>query len=163
KYRDDREMRQRFEAEAQIGGQLQHPGIAPVHELGRLPDGRPFFTMKLVEGQTLAALLEARTDPAQDLPRLLGIFERGCQPIGYAHARGVIHRDLKPSNVMVGAFGEMQVMDWGLAKVLPQGGTVDQPAPEVDVIRTVRSGSDDASRAGSVLGTPAYMSPEQAR
>jgi hypothetical protein len=156
-----------FVEEAQIGGQLQHPGIVPVYDLGTFSDRRPFFAMKLVKGQTLAALLQARPDSHAELPRFLSIFEQVCQTIAYAHARGVIHRDLKASNVMVGSFGEVQVMDWGLAKVLPHGGVADEfpTPPENDtVIMTVRSGSDaDASHAGSVLGTPSYMFPEQAR
>ena len=165
------EVVSRFIEEAQIGGQLQHPGIVPVYELGTFPepDRRPYFAMKLVKGRTLAALLHERTDPAHDLPRFLSIFEQVCQTMAYAHARGVIHRDLKPSNVMVGSFGEVQVMDWGLAKVLPRGGIADeagaQPVQET-VIMTVRSGSAGSgseSQAGSVLGTPAYMAPEQAR
>src|SRR5436305_8312335 len=125
--------------------------------------------MKLIKGQTLAAMLEGRPSPNEDLPRFLGIFEAVCQTVAYAHARGVIHRDLKPANVMVGSFGEVQVMDWGLAKVLKEGGIADEelaraaPAPQVSVIQTVRSGSDaDDSQAGSVLGTPSYMAPEQA-
>ncbi len=121
KYHDDPEMTRRFVEEAQICGQLQHPGIVPVYELGSFDDGRPYFTMKLVKRPHLAALLKERSDPAHELPRFLGIFEQVCQTMAYAHARGVIHRDLKPSNVMVGAFGEVQVMDWGLAKVLPHG------------------------------------------
>ena len=112
----------RFVEEAQICGQLQHPGVVPVYELGRLPDRRPFFAMKLVKGQTLATLLARRSSPGDDLPRFLSIFEAVCRTVAYAHARGVIHRDLKPSNVMVGGFGEVQVMDWGLAKVLPKDG-----------------------------------------
>ncbi|HKI17251.1 MAG TPA: serine/threonine-protein kinase, partial [Isosphaeraceae bacterium] len=166
-HRDRSDLVDRFVEEAQICGQLQHPGVVPVYELSTLADHRPFFTMKLVKGQTLAALLAERVSPAHDLPRFLAIFEAICQTVAYAHARGVIHRDLKPSNVMVGSFGEVQVMDWGLAKVLKEGGVADeppvQPAPELSVIATVRSGSDvDDSHAGSVLGTPAYMAPEQA-
>ena len=126
--RDNADMVRRFIEEAQIGGQLQHPGIVPIYELGTFADRRPFFSMKLVKGQTLAALLDGRAAPADDLPRLLSIFEAICQTVAYAHARGVIHRDLKPSNVMVGSFGEVQVMDWGLAKVLPRGGVVDDAA-----------------------------------
>jgi eukaryotic-like serine/threonine-protein kinase len=163
------EIMRRFVEEAQIGGQLQHPGVVPVYELGTFPDRRPFFAMKLVKGRTLSSLLHDRTSPDQDLPRYLSIFEQICQTMAYAHARGVIHRDLKPSNVMVGSFGEVQVMDWGLAKVLPRGGIADegvaQPIQE-SVVTTVRSGSAGSgseSQAGSVLGTPAYMAPEQAR
>ncbi len=168
-HRGNPDLLRRFVEEAQIGGQLQHPGIVPVYELGTFADSRPYFTMKLVKGRTLAALLKDRPSPADDLPRFLGIFEQVCQTAAYAHARGVIHRDLKPTNIMVGSFGEVQVMDWGLAKVLKEGGLADEPpapdtpAPAVSVVRTVRSGSDvDDSQAGSVLGTPAYMAPEQA-
>jgi serine/threonine-protein kinase len=169
KHRDHPEMVRRFVEEAQIGGQLQHPGIVPVYELGQFPDQRLYIAMKLVGGRTLAALLEARESPADDRSRFLSIFEQVCQTMAYAHSRGVIHRDLKPSNVMVGGFGEVQVMDWGLAKVLDQGGAVDDSRPlrvrdTEETITTLRSGSDAGeSRAGSVMGTPAYMAPEQAR
>jgi serine/threonine-protein kinase len=170
RHRDHPDMVRRFVEEAQIGGQLQHPGVVPVYELGQFADQRPYFAMKLVKGRTLAALLDERTAADADLPRFLSIFEAVCQTVAYAHARGVIHRDLKPSNVMVGAFGEVQVMDWGLAKVLPQGGVVDdEQAGKVErnetVIATARSGGDrsDLSQAGSVMGTPSYMAPEQAR
>jgi tetratricopeptide (TPR) repeat protein len=165
------ELVQRFVEEAQIAGQLQHPGVVPVYAMGQLPDKRPYFTMKLVKGQTLARLLAQRKDLSQDRPRLLKVFEQVCQALAYAHARGVIHRDLKPSNVMVGAFGEVQVMDWGLAKILRQGGA-DEKAPtpaEATVIRTARGGPatppppGSQTQAGAVLGTPAYMAPEQAR
>ncbi len=171
KHRDDPELVRRFVEEAQIGGQLQHPGVVPIYELGTFADRRPYFSMKLVKGQTLAGLLAARPSPAEGLPRFLGIFEHVCQTVAYAHARGVIHRDLKPSNVMVGAFGEVQVMDWGLAKVLRRGGAEDdvragRPAEPETVVATARSsgGADsDQSRAGSAMGTPSYMAPEQAR
>ncbi len=169
KHRGNPELVRRFVEEAQIGGQLQHPGIVPVYELGQLPDERLFIAMKLLRGRTLAALLEARRDPAEDQPRFLQIYEHVCQTMAYAHSCGVIHRDLKPSNVMVGNFGEVQVMDWGLAKVLDEGGVADEARAlrsrtEAEAIRTLRTGSEcGESRAGSVLGTPAYMAPEQAR
>ncbi|MCG8409204.1 MAG: serine/threonine-protein kinase [Phycisphaerales bacterium] len=162
-------MVQRFMEEAQITGQLQHPGILPVYELGLQHNQRPYFTMKLVKGRTLSALLADRVDATEDRRRFLNIFEHICQTMAYAHARGVVHRDLKPSNIMVGAFGEVQVVDWGLAKVLLQGGVADEnKATEADVahsaIETIRSGeSGSQSLAGSVMGTPAYMPPEQAR
>ena len=117
-HRDDPALVRRFIEEARISGQLQHPGIVPVHELGRFADARPYFTMKLVTGRTLAELLAARGKLDEELARFLGIFEQVCQTMSYAHARGVIHRDLKPGNIMVGSFGEVQLMDWGLAKVL---------------------------------------------
>jgi tetratricopeptide (TPR) repeat protein len=155
------DLRQRFIAEAQIGGQLQHPGVLPVYRLGATPDGRPFFTMKLIKGQSLAALLSQ--GPA-DVGRLLGAFEQICQAIAYAHSRRVIHRDLKPDNVMVGDFGEVQVIDWGLAKKLAAG---DESAERPDgtpgtVIETVRSDSDPANQTGAA-GTFAYAAPEQVR
>ncbi len=161
----------RFVEEAQIGGQLQHPGIVSVYELGLMEDERPFFTMKLVKGRTLSALLSERETPASERRRFLGIFEAICQTMAYAHSRGVIHRDLKPANVMVGAFGEVQVVDWGLAKVMTSGGTADEKRARdarltaISIIETVRSdgsGSGSDSVVGSVMGTPAYMPPEQA-
>jgi len=156
----------RFVGEAQIAAQLQHPGILPVYELGLEESSRPYFSMKLIKGRTLAALLAERRHPAEDRTRFLGIFEQVCQAIAYAHAKGVVHRDLKPSNVMVGTFGEVQVVDWGLAKVLATGGLADEPpyGQDARAVATVRSGGADVeSIAGSVFGTPAYMSPEQAR
>ncbi len=152
RHHDDPRTVERFVEEAQVGGQLQHPGVVPVYEAGRLPDDRPYFTMKLVEGRTLAALLKERDTPARDLPRFLLIFQQICQTLAYAHSKGILHRDLKPANAMVGAFGELQVMDWGLAKVMRSGG-----------VRTVRSETAEAqSEVGSVMGSPAYMAPEQA-
>jgi serine/threonine-protein kinase len=168
------EVARRFIEEAQIGGQLQHPGVVPVYDIGRFGN-RPFFTMKLVKGQTLAHLLAERADYTQDRPRYLAIALHVAQTLAYAHAKGVIHRDLKPANVMVGAFGEVQVMDWGLAKVLVEGGIADeemasrgrQPPEDVTHIRTARSSGPAGSlgtdtEAGALLGTPAYMPPEQA-
>ncbi len=160
-----RDLEERFLREARMTGQLQHPGIPPVHERGRLADGRPYFVMKLIQGRSLQALLKERAEPSADLPHWLGIFEQICQTVGYAHARGVIHRDLKPANIMVGAYGEVQVMDWGLAKFI--GAVEDEPEPEeaqstmFGLRRTVALA--EATSADSVLGTPAYMAPEQAR
>lgn len=208
--------RARFRREAQITGGLQHPGIPPVIECGELDNGLPFFSMKLVEGRTLAALLSERPEPLHNLSHFLGIFENICQSVGYAHSRGVIHRDLKPANIMVGAFGEVQVMDWGMAKQLqnPTGQTSappstqfitprpdpsrqqlqeptvilnrsDQETDDTVIPRSVDDSEDDESlqegpasqgppygssrssplhtQAGIVMGTPSYMSPEQAR
>src|SRR5262249_10361492 len=130
------------------------------------PDRRPYFTMKLVKGKTLAALLEQRASPQDDLPRFLTIFGQVCQTVAYAHARGVIHRDLKPANVMVGAFGEVQVMDWGLAKVLPHAGQAEETSTqEVTSIRTGSAGAGPVGqRVGTLygMGTFGYMPPEQA-
>ncbi|HKI38327.1 MAG TPA: serine/threonine-protein kinase [Gemmataceae bacterium] len=161
-YRDNTELEQRFVEEAQIGGQLQHPGVVPVYELGRFADRRPFFTMKLVKGRTLAQLLKERSDLRHDLPRFLTIFEQVCQTLAYAHSKGVIHRDLKPGNIMVGAFGEVQVMDWGLAKVLPRPQRAAAATGETSVLTARDYGSAEDGRTG-VIGTPAFMPPEQAR
>ncbi len=167
KFREHAEILNRFVEEAQIGGQLQHPGIVPVYELGMV-DGRPFFAMKMVKGETLADKLAGRTSPADRRGAFLAIFEQICQTMAYAHARGVVHRDLKPANIMIGSFGEVQVVDWGMGKVL-QGRDEPQVADElteqaqVSVIETVRSQGDSAqSIVGSVMGTPAYMPREQA-
>jgi tetratricopeptide (TPR) repeat protein len=167
RYPADSHAARRFLDEARITAQLQHPGIPPVHEVGVLPDGRPFLAMKLIKGRTLGELLKERADPSADRGRFLAVFEQVCQAVGYAHAHQVIHRDLKPSNVMVGAFGEVQVMDWGLAKLLAGGGRPPPESgddPDATLGTEVRSarGADLATAAGSLLGTPAYMPPEQA-
>ena len=163
-------LTRRLVEEAQIGGQLQHPGILPIYELGLDGARRPFFAMKLVRGRTLAAVLRDRISPEEDHSRLMGIFEPLCHAMAYAHARGVIHRDLKPANVMVGSFGEVQVVDWGLAKVLARGGSSHETRDAASIEAQdsadppVRPPSwSPVSEAGSVLGTPAYMPPEQAR
>lgn len=158
----NRVMMQRFVDEAQIAGQLQHPGVLPVYELGLGPQGKPYFSMKLVRGQTLASLLAARPDVQTDRQRFLGIFGQVCQTMAYVHAKGVIHRDLKPSNIMVGSFGEVHIVDWGLAKVLARRDAESSDAAE-SMIETARSQHGDMSIAGTVAGTPAYMPPEQAR
>jgi tetratricopeptide (TPR) repeat protein/tRNA A-37 threonylcarbamoyl transferase component Bud32 len=158
---------ERFLNEARITGQLQHPGIPAVHQVGSLADGRPFLAMKLIKGSTLEAILKQRPDPSVDRGQTLAIFEAVCQAVGYAHAHRVIHRDLKPANVMVGAFGEVQVMDWGLAKVLglEAPATTDTLAAEqthawTQVSPTPESGSH--TQSGSLVGTPAFIPPEQA-
>jgi len=159
RYADHPELVQRLVEEAQIAGQLQHPGVVPIYELGLDADERPYFAMKLVKGSTLAALLADRDSTDTDRRRFLRVFEQVCQTIAYAHARGVVHRDLKPSNV--------QVLDWGFAKVLKRGGVADERAPEpptdFTTIETLRSfGEGSNSMPGSVMGTPSYMPPEQA-
>jgi eukaryotic-like serine/threonine-protein kinase len=161
-----REAEHRFTQEARITGALQHPGVVPVHNLGRLPDGRLYFTMKVVRGQTFDHILK---QPGAGTPerrmRDLAIFEKVCQTLAYAHSNKVIHRDLKPANVMVGAFGEVQVMDWGLAKILSREQGPADAAARADE-STVQADWSAAtvlqSRSGDVLGTCAYMSPEQA-
>ncbi len=158
-------VRNRFVEEARITGQLQHPGVPPVHDLGELPDGRPFLVMKLIKGRTLAELLKERPDPRHDLPRFLEVFEKIAQTVAYAHSKGVIHRDLKPANVMVGAFGEVQVMDWGLAKVLDGSADEGPPPDDARPLSVIETDRDPGmhTQAGSVMGTLAYMPPEQAR
>src|SRR5262249_22563525 len=125
----------------------------------------PFLAMKLIRGRTLADLLAERGANGPQADRFLPVFEHVCQAVGYAHSRGVIHRDLKPSNVMVGEFGEVQVMDWGLAKEVgsTESGVRDADAQHEAGSSAVRSPRSTATQAGAVVGTPAYMSPEQAR
>ena len=172
RYAPDGGTARRFADEAHITGQLQHPGIPPVHDLGTLPDGRPFLAMKLIEGDTLDDLLKPRPDPAADRGRFVAVFEAVCQAVAYAHAHDVVHRDLKPANVMVGAFGEVQVLDWGLAKNVRRAACgvrnaePDDPECTTDLLPhseiRIPHSDDPLTRAGSVLGTPAYMPPEQA-
>ena len=167
RYRVDSLVGRRFLDEARITAQLQHPAIPPVFEVGRLSDDRPYLAMKLIKGRTLADLLKQRPEPASDRGRFLAVFQQVCQAVGYAHSRRILHPDQKPGNLMVGAFGEVQVMDWGLAKLLEaDGGTAHEPAASTEttcgtVIQTARE-PDSATLAGSMLGTPAFMAPEQA-
>lgn len=146
----------RFLREARVTARLEHPGIVPVHELGRRADGSLFYTMKRVRGRSLAQILRAARTPAERLATL-SAFRSVCDAVAYAHSRGVVHRDLKPDNVMVGAFGETVVLDWGIAKVrgAPDvAGDAPAPQPDADVGQTVE---------GAAMGTPSYMAPEQAR
>lgn len=160
--RDDARLVQRFIAEAQITGQLSHPFVVPVHALGYLPDGRPYYTMRLIEGDTLSARLQQRTHPGHQRLEFIQILGQVCQAVAFAHAQAVIHRDLKPSNIMVGKHGEVQLMDWGLAKVLTDA---EGPAalPDRPVTETWMASSDEGTHDGKVLGTFSYMAPEQAR
>jgi tetratricopeptide (TPR) repeat protein len=162
-WRDDPTAVARFWGEARITARLQHPGVAPLYEAGYDDRNRPFIAMKLVEGRTLAGLLADRTSPSDDLPRFVQVFEQICQTLAYAHARGVIHRDVKPANVMVGAFAEVQVMDWGLAKEMRSaevGMRNERPEPSAAFAVTPHVGE---TTAGLLVGTPAYAPPEQAR
>ena len=152
----------RFLNEARITSQLDHPGIVPVHEVGVDQDGRAYFTMKLVQGMTLAEVFERRAagDPRWSTRRVLGVLQRACEALAFAHGRGVIHRDLKPHNVMVGDFGEVYVMDWGLARQLNEP---EERAGTTHAVDEQLAEQTTLTGAGHVLGTPAYMSPEQAR
>lgn len=162
----------RFIDEAQITAQLQHPGIVPLYDLGRLNDRRPYFTMKPLQGLTLQEVIEnaALPDSEWTIQRMLQIFIRICETMAYAHSRGVIHRDLKPANIMVGDYGEVILMDWGISKVVHTDKTgPDGPVPpdrgetgERDV-NTDRDLKADHTQYGALIGTIQYMSPEQAR
>ena len=150
---------QRFLEEARITGQLDHPNIVPIHDLGRDNRNSWFFTMKRVQGrnleQTLERLGEDRLEP-QNLTELLQIFLKATDAVAFAHSRGVIHRDIKPSNIMVGEFGQVYIMDWGVAKVLPRAS--DDP----DGVRlAVGEQRQELDLPGTVVGTPCYMAPEQ--
>jgi serine/threonine protein kinase len=150
--RDDGALAERLRQEARVLARLEHPGIVPVHDVGLLRDGRIFYVMKRVRGLTLRD--SARALP--DTDRRLNVFERICETVAFAHQHGVVHRDLKPDNVMVGAFGEVLVLDWGVAKLLRAAQT-EQPAPPNSAALAGHT------QAGTVLGTPGFMAPEQAQ
>lgn len=164
----------RFVEEAQITAQLSHPGVVPVHELGLDEHGRVFFTMSRVQGHDLRHVFQLVRDGAEGWSptRALGVLLKVCETMAYAHQKGVIHRDLKPANVMVGSFGEVYVMDWGLAKLAGKPDEHDlRPDPSVQrVVSTTRRDltSKDPSSSlvtmdGTIVGTPSFMSPEQAQ
>jgi serine/threonine protein kinase len=160
------ELAKRLTREARVLARLEHPGIVPVHDVGMLADGRVFYTMKFVEGQRLDKHVAA----VDSLADRLRLFLRICDAVAFAHSRGVLHRDLKPANIMVGPFGEVLVMDWGLAKILRDaaGPNATDEDGEATVIgsaaREAEPGDDtEVTRHGTVMGTPGYMSPEQAR
>jgi serine/threonine protein kinase len=178
KYRLRTEVLDRFLSEGRLTGTLQHPGIPPIYDHGHLDDGTPFFAMKLVEGETLQTILNRRESSAEDLGAALAIFISVAQTLAYAHSQHVVHRDVKPHNIMVGRFGEVQVMDWGLAKRLgspddPET-SAEHPGGEGNTVAPKRStpiepGMGDTPQAtelttaGDIVGTPGYMAPEQAR
>ncbi len=145
------ECRDRLLHEARVIAQLEHPGIVPVHDVGTLPDGRVFYTMKLVQGQRL----DQHRSSLTTLTERLRLFQRICEPVAFAHAHGVLHRDLKPQNIMVGPFGEVLVMDWGLSKLLVDSRETNSALTTPNVLTDTQH--------GAVLGTPGYMSPEQAK
>jgi len=167
---DDSEKKARFISEAQITGQLEHPNIVPVHDLGVDSKQRLFFAMKMVKGESLAQILEAlRKDPAVvekkwSLNKLLNGFAGVCNALAYAHSRGIIHRDVKPANIMLGEFGEVYLMDWGLAKVLDTSPVSEcEPNPPGERALADQKRNHVLTREGSVVGTLVYMSPEQAQ
>jgi eukaryotic-like serine/threonine-protein kinase len=165
----DGDLANRLIREARVLAALEHPGIVPVHDVGTLADGRVFYTMKFVEGRRLDRYIES----VESVPDRLRIFLRVCDAVAFAHARGVLHRDLKPPNIMVGPFGEVLVMDWGLAKILrPEVSSVPREAdPEATVFEkpmqpAIAGEATEISVVtgyGTVMGTPGYMSPEQGR
>jgi serine/threonine protein kinase len=153
------ELADRLMREARVLARLEHPGIVPVHEVGTLADGRVFYAMKFVEGQRLDQYLQS----VGSVPDRLRLFLRICDAVAFAHTRGVLHRDLKPANVMVGPFGEVLVMDWGLAKILATVGDSDSATRDTPANLGKGSGAPVVTGHGRVMGTPGYMSPEQAR
>jgi len=153
----NKESIDRMSREARIIARLEHPGIVPVHDIGTLADGRVYYVMKWVQGRRL----DEHFDASAGLPEKLRVFQRVCETVAFAHAHRVIHRDLKPQNVMVGPFGEILVLDWGLAKAVPDPPADLTPESSIPQDRSSEANSRETSH-GTILGTPGYMSPEQA-
>ena len=170
RHADDPNSRSRFLLEAEITGGLEHPGIVPIYGLGTYGDGRPYYAMRFIRGDSLKEALErfhraegAGRDPGEralELRKLLGRFLDVCNAIAYAHSRGVLHRDLKPGNIMLGQYGETLVVDWGLAKLV--GRPAGEPGSPQDALQPMVARHSALTQVGSAVGTPHYMSPEQA-
>jgi serine/threonine protein kinase len=169
RHADDPQSRRRFLREAELTGRLEHPGVVPVHGLGQDPDGRPCYAMRFIEGESLQEAIKRfhaadrdGGDPGEQrlrLRQLLTSFVTVCKTMAYAHSRGILHRDLKPANIMLGPYGETMVVVWGLAKEIKRD--EKQPAPE-DAPQADAAQNDSETQAGTMMGTPAYASPEQA-
>jgi eukaryotic-like serine/threonine-protein kinase len=165
---DDDQSRARFQLEAEVTGGLEHPGIVPVYGLGWMADGRPFYCMRLIRGDTLQDAIRrfhegggVRTQPIE-FRQLLTRFVQVCNTVGYAHSRGVLHRDLKPANIMLGKFGETLVVDWGLAKPLGRTDSFAGGVPGEMTLQPSPGSGIEPTLVGAAVGTPRYMSPEQA-
>ena len=159
----------RFVDEGQVGAQLQHPNIVPVHEIGTLENGRLYITMQEIKGRELGSLIDevhnasdaqhwGTSDLGWSLRKLIDIFHKVCMALKYAHSKGVVHRDLKPENILIGPFGEVLVVDWGIAKVVGKSEHIED-----EIITNRNSQQRFQTQMGQVTGTPAYMAPEQAR
>ncbi len=154
--------RDRFLLEAKVTGSLEHPGIVPVYSLGTGPDGQPVYTMRLIRGESFKEAIRKLHAGGSNytLRGLLTRFHSACQTVAYAHSRGVLHRDLKPSNIMLGPFDETLVVDWGMAKYM--GDDPDDQAADAPARQHPWGQEFLGTRDGQIIGTPAYMSPEQA-
>ena len=182
RFADREDQRARFVIEAEVTGNLEHPGIVPVYSLGRNAEGRPYYAMRFIRGESLSAAIRdfhvlargiragggsGRSMWGITFRQLLGRFLDVCDAIDYAHSRGVLHRDIKPANIMLGRYGETLVVDWGLAKVVGKADILP-PATGEDVESSLATGTGEltpsgGTQPGTTIGTPAYMSPEQAR